>query len=191
MEPLELTFRGLSLDRSLGFGCDRTTQMCVYDRLADPLYKRYEVVAKPSTAWSCIYLKCCFSQFRGRTYFFNFPSQYYSTIAHLTFHTLEIEFPSSTDVRPTLYRHDLSQNTGRPISVPASDERPLPVLADDSLAATASCTLLIFSTATKMFQLTGFMICYNFSINTFGSQACTLLKPFRQRRFMNKMASYP
>lgn len=37
--------------RSLGFGCDYTIYLNAYNRLADPLYKRYQIVTKQTARY--------------------------------------------------------------------------------------------------------------------------------------------
>ena len=56
IRPLRLAPRGLLLARSLGFGCDRTTHHGVYNRLADPLYKRNMVALRRSIDCSFLHL---------------------------------------------------------------------------------------------------------------------------------------
>ena len=49
MRSLRLASRDLLVVRSLDFGCDRAIQLDKHGRLADPLYKRYEVAFAQST----------------------------------------------------------------------------------------------------------------------------------------------
>lgn len=91
--------------RSLDFGCGRTTTNSSDDRLADPLYKRYALAHYGDVLVVHLAILTPFTQFQ-KTYSFNFPSQYYYSIAHPTFYTLEIESPFSAGLTYLLLVHE-------------------------------------------------------------------------------------
>jgi len=91
--------------RSLDFGCGRTTTNSPDDRLADPLYKRYALAHYGDVLIVHLAILTPFTQFQ-KTYSFNFPSQYYYSIAHPTFYTLEIESPFSAGLTCLLLVHE-------------------------------------------------------------------------------------
>jgi len=111
VEPSGLASFGLLLVRSLGFGCSCKTYISSYGRLADPLYKRYAVACYDDPLIVHFLIWTPFTLFINK-YFFNFPSQYYFSIAHPIFNTLEVEPPSSAKTLTYFFGNEIDMVKG-------------------------------------------------------------------------------